>query len=426
MRSTARTLFLITFLVEMPGGLALFAVSRDIAERDLGGPGSGSVLELGWIGGVNALMLGAFSLISGRLSDRFGRARLMYCGQAALILGLIGCLVFEYGDPLYLPAFWLLGASLGLLYAPLIAWLSQDPDANELRGGIHRSLILFCVSWNLGFFAASMSGGYLFLSGRRAPLALALALSLINVALLVFTVRRERTRSSSPQPQRSALSVQKQVLSGGFAILAWIANTSGTFAWSMVIYLLPALMVKLHYDPDEHGSMVAATRVVVIFVYCVMYFTRFWHHRFVTSAAMQLLAIAGLLTIATADTRPQLVTGMLIAAPLMGYNYFSSLYYSTSSIDHTKGAASGIHEGTIALGFGAGSILGGFFGVRVGPHLDWLGDLAAQRAPYILGASVIAAALVLQAIYFLLRVQPMRRRVMAASESAELATATSD
>lgn len=411
MRKTTRTLFLVTVLAELTAGLAIFAIMRELAER---GPEGGiTVSTLGWIGGINALLLGVASVFSGRLSDRFGRARVMLIGQVVCIAALSGCLFFTYGHPLFLPSFWMIGTSLGMVYVPLIAWVSRDPDANELRGGVHRSLILFCISWNVGLIAASVLAGYLFQIDPRVPVALAIVAGLVNVGVMIYAVHRDRAQLAAPPPQHTPLSLQKQRLSSAYATLAWMANVSGAFAVSMVFYLLPALIVKLDYPSDEHGIMLGVMRFVVIGMYLALYFTRFWHHRFSAAAASQVVAIVGLLIIATADTRTELILGMCALAQLTSYNYFASLYYSTSSTDVTKGAASGMHEATIAVGFGAGAIIGGLFGRHVGPHMAGvLGELAVERAPYVLAAAAIAVNLLLQLAHFMHRVLPMCRRAM--------------
>jgi predicted MFS family arabinose efflux permease len=88
---------------------------------------------------------------------------------------------------------------------------------------------------------------------------------------------------------------------------------------------------------------------------------------------------------------------------LGGYNYFASLYYSTTgSKSHRKGLASGIHEATLSIGFAAGSMAGGV-----------AGHLAGVRAPYVLGMAVIAFLVVIQIILYRKNVLPLRRGLLA-------------
>jgi predicted MFS family arabinose efflux permease len=67
-----------------------------------------------------------------------------------------------------------------------------------------------------------------------------------------------------------------------------------------------------------------------------------------------------------------LTIGLCFLGYLLGFNYFASLYYSTtSSHERRKGLAGGIHEATLGLGISGGSLFGGFAGALMGP-----------RAPY--------------------------------------------
>ena len=78
--------------------------------------------------------------------------------------------------------------------------------------------------------------------------------------------------------------------------------------------------------------------------------------------------------------------GLVSLAQLMGYNYFASLYYSTTGVtEERRGAASGMHEFTLSVGFAAGAAGGGMFGQFFG-----------IRAPYQLAAAFIFALLILQ------------------------------
>ena len=92
--------------------------------------------------------------------------------------------------PWFLPGYWLLGIGLGFLYPPLIGWLNQGEDAHANRRGVSRTLILFCVAWNLGMMCGQLAGGWLFALGPRWTYGTAFAAAVANVVLAVVAAAR--------------------------------------------------------------------------------------------------------------------------------------------------------------------------------------------------------------------------------------------
>ncbi|MCA9096616.1 MAG: hypothetical protein KDA68_24215, partial [Planctomycetaceae bacterium] len=71
---------------------------------------------------------------------------------------------------------------------------------------------------------------------------------------------------------------------------------------------------------------------------------------------------------------------------LIGFNYYSGLFYSTSgSKQEGRALAAGIHEATLAIGMSLGTIAGG-----------WLGTVAGPRAPYWMSAGFILFLIAVQ------------------------------
>ena len=79
--------------------------------------------------------------------------------------------------------------------------------------------------------------------------------------------------------------------------------------------------------------------------------------------------------------------GLVLFALLSGYNYFSSIFYSTTTFDRKRqGLFSGMHEASLAVGFAAGSLGGGLVSLWLGP-----------RAPYQTVALVVVLTTAVQA-----------------------------
>ena len=155
---------------------------------------------------------------------------------------------------------------------------------------------------------------------------------------------------------------------------------------SVIIHLFPHLATELEISAPIHGLMVATNRSVVIVTYSLMYGLTFWRYRFSAALLAQLSALTGLMLLAYSQTVAFLTLGLILFALLSGYNYFSSIFYSTTTFDRQRqGLFSGMHEASLAVGFAAGSFGGGLVGL-------WLGS----RAPYQAVAVVVLVTTAVQ------------------------------
>lgn len=383
MRATRRLLYLVTFLTDFTIGLVVFAVSRQLAE------GGAGLAFMGAVGGVFSFFWAVSSVICGRLSDRLGRRGLIRSGIGLLIVSGLGCALFSSCLALQLSFYFLGGIASGMVYPPLMAWLNQGQSGSASRRQVSRTLIRFCIAWNLGLISGQFSGGMFFTWDSRLPLFVAAALSFVNLLVI------QRTDGGTALPLEFDTAEigpdADRVLSGRFARISWLANLGGAFTTGMVLHLFPDLMVELGIPPENHGAMLAIMRVIVIVTYFFMHHVTFWHHRFYATLAPQIIGLGGLLLLTTATTQNALTLGLAGFGLLLGFNYFASLYYSTtSSHDQNKGLASGIHEATLGLGVAAGSLFGGLAGAAMGP-----------RAPYRFGMIVLVAIILIEIYVFL-------------------------
>jgi MFS family permease len=361
--------------------MIIFTVSRGLAES-----GADS-LTLGLVGGGFSFAIGLSCLIGGRISDRVGQKRVILCGLTGILLGTWGCLALGSENRFYIPIYFLIAAATGLIFPSIITLLSRGRDAVTDRKGWTRMIMVYCITWNAGLISGQLTGGWFYHHDPVRPIQLALLLALIN-PLLLWVAARSHTSPPANSDQNTTAHLEHQAASATFARLAWIANLGGTFAMSMVFHLFPLLMIELHIPAREHGGLLALNRVIVVITYLVMYRVPFWHHRFSTAALSQITAAMSLLVLAAAHSRLGLIVGLVGLAQLLGYNYFASLYYSTTGVtEERRGTASGIHEFTLAMGFAAGAIGGGL-----------LGQYAGTRAPYQLAAAFILLLLIVQLI----------------------------
>jgi MFS family permease len=320
-------------------------------------------------------------------------------GALAIAVSIALCLVVDPNSLWFLPCYWLSGIGLGLLYPPLIGWLNQGDDAHANRQGVSFRLILFCVAWNSGMMCGQLTGGSLYTLGTDWSLGVALAVSFVNLAATLVAagwVKRLPAVASGPaEPVHAAAA-----LASAYKRLSWIANLGGVFGASLVIHLLPDVMASLKISPDEHGGLLAGWRAVIIATYLLMHYVGFWHYRMNVSLASQVLGALGLVVIAQAETAAMLLAGLTLQGQLVGYNYFSGLYYSTAgSSDEGRTLAAGIHEATLATGMAVGTIVGGISG-----------SLINHRLPYRLAAGVIVVLIAAQLIAWWRWVRPLNRK----------------
>jgi MFS family permease len=378
-----RILLVVTWLIEFSLFLCVFTVSRWLAEA------GADLLEMGVVGGLFSLASGAASIVGGRVADRVGHHRVMLSGLAVALVGETALLGSARGSAAYFLGYFLVGAAIGSVYPPIVAELTRGGDPVARRSGVGRTIILFCVAWNLGLIASQLAGGALFDTGPTSPLLAAALATLVALAATAYLAMRPPRREAAVATQTPA-DHEHRALSASFVRLAWLANLAGTFAMSMIFHLFPKLMVAMDVDPELHGLLLAFSRGVIILTYGVLYRSAFWHHSFTTMAASQLVAVAGLVVIALAPSPAWWAVGLALLAQLVGVNYFSSLYYTTTgSHDENRGAASGMHEATLAFGIAFGSILGG-----------WTGLYWGDRSPYLLAAAAILVMLGVQAVWY--------------------------
>lgn len=387
-------LYLISALTDFAGFVVVFVVSRGLAEAHA------DPAYLGLVGGSLAASAGVGSLLGGWLSHRFDGRVMFVLGAVVNCVSIVACGLADPRNPWFLPGYWLLGLGLGFLYPPLIGWLNRGDDAHGNRRGVSRTLILFCVSWNVGMMGGQLTAGSLFSLGKSWTIGAAFVVALVNAALALIVAVRLVMPYGSQALESVVVERGQAELAVAFKRLSWLANLGGMFGGSMVIHLLPDLAVSIGVSPDDHGKVLACWRAVVITTYFLMHYIGFWHYRFGTAFLSQALAAGGLVVIAWAETPIDLLLGLAMLGQLVGYNYFAGLFYSTAgSSDDSRAFAAGIHEATLAAGMAIGTFVGGL-----------LASVVGSRAPYLLAAAVLLVLLGAQSVAYWNWVRPLRQR----------------
>src|SRR5262245_44461930 len=257
-------LYLVSGLTDFATFVVVFAVTRGLAERQA------EPWFLGVVGAGLAFSAAIGSLLGGWLAHRLDSRGVFLAGAVTIGLSVAACGLADQEAPWFLPGYWLLGIGMGLLYPPLVGWLNQGEDAHTNRRGVSRTLILFCVAWNVGMMCGQLTAGSLFSWGVRWIYGTACSAALANLVVAILAARRVVPPAADPG-DRTPQETETTELAAGFKRLSWIANMGGMFGGSMVIHLLPDLAVSIGVPAENHGMLLACWRAVIILTYLLLH-----------------------------------------------------------------------------------------------------------------------------------------------------------
>ncbi len=382
MPAMRRRLYIVTWLMEAANFMFIFTVQRALADR-----GAADAM-LGLLGGALAGAAILTTMMSGHLSDRFGRKRMIVAAMALIFTGIGTALAGFERDAALIASYVVAGAGMGALYPPIAAWLTHGRGGGGPGSATNRILIAFCVAWNVGLITGQLGGGAVYeWVSPAAAMTLAMAMVVAAFACLMTLAPPADHDPAEAVDEHPDDAHHRMTRSTAFVRLCWIANVAGTFSVSTIVFLFPTLAVEVGIPPDKHGLLLAISRATIIVTYFAMFASRFWHYRFGYSVLAHALGATGLVTIALSGHVLVMAAGLIAFSILPGFNYFASLYYSsTGSRDESRGFAMGLHEGTLLLGMAGGALLGGLVGTAYG-----------ARAPYILATAAVALAVLAQA-----------------------------
>jgi len=405
-------LYLIAWLTDFAAVLFIFVGTRLLAEQGAGDS------TLGWMGTMFFLSSAISSAWSGQLSDRRGRRRVTSCGMICLVASLIVAIPSESHRWLFFVAYTAVGVSLGMIYPPVIACLGRGGK----RRAASRDYLFFCLSFNLGILCAQLIGGWMFeRKDYRWPIMVAIAAAVTGLIVSRFLPIAPANKPSDTNPEpasapnlasaskfasdmdesnerRDLTNHVTAQLGRALARLTWIANFGGMFSMSLLWFLFPQLMVNIGVPADQHGRVLAVGRATVMGTFCLMYFIPLWEFRFRFAMVTQLCGIAGLTLLSVSEGTTGLGLGVVGVSLMMGYTYFSSLFYNAvGNPPDRKGRAFGLNEACLCVGAAGGSCLGGYLGA------DW-----GARAPFQVAAALVVGLLLVQFLLFWRHVQPLQ------------------
>jgi MFS transporter, DHA1 family, multidrug resistance protein len=206
-----------------------------------------SLTMLGSYGSVSALAMLILSLPLGRLSDKFGRKRLMIPGLILFIAVPLSYLLAS--NPLHLyPIRILLGLGMGLVFSNgflLMTELSSLELRNLAQG-------VYMTSMGIGFTLGPLIGGYTAkLFGSNVSFIISAGFGLCSFLILLFVDEGKQTHNRDKPMKTITLSTilkDRQILAAG------MANYLNSLMFNALTLFFPVYGVDVGFDESQIGA----------------------------------------------------------------------------------------------------------------------------------------------------------------------------
>jgi len=369
-------LYAVSLLMDMAVAGVVFSVGRRAAEL---GASAGA---LGMLGATWLAPYAVMSLISGRLSDRWGRRRVALIGPVLTGAMTLACAATTNVN-LLIGLTAVFGLGLGFFWPPVIAWISDGAVGRSL----HARLTRFGVAWNIGLFLGFGMTGWVF---QRWP-GMAFYIPAAVLAL-IFVLLCVPASPAQDDPLTELSAATETVPAGrGFRKTAWLANFGVRMTNAGVAAIFPQLATHLSIAPDTHGGLLALSNAAALGMIVALQCSVYWHSRLWPLWLAQLLGVLAAATVGIAGQVWLFLAAFVVMGAVGGYSYQASIFFTLQEMTE-KGKGSGLHEAFLALGMLTGPLLAG-----------GAGNLVGLRAPYFVCATALLMVILAQVAVVILR-----------------------
>jgi len=345
---------LTAFLCANATGIIMIAMAWRI--KDLGG-GTGA------LGAIGGMYMGVYllSLVGiGSKLDKWGAKQVIVPGMCIAacvyfltpILDNVGLLLAVTG---------LLGLLNGLLWPPLMAWVTAGLTGRNLN----RRAGMYNLSWTIGSITGALLGGPLYYWGHWVPFVFCGCLAIIVVISLAAT-RNRRTSASTPRKAKTRAPEPEPRLES-FLLTSRLALFTAWIMYGALRTPITALLIEMGLGPIYNSVLAGAISSSMAVGFFIFGASGRWHFNRWILAAGQLSAAIMVLTIPWAAGPVMLLAVTALSMPGTTLTYASHMFYSASG-DRNKAGAMAIHEFTLgaggAIGSFGGGILASFIGIR--------------------------------------------------------------
>jgi MFS family permease len=337
------------------------------------------LLGTGW--GITLMLLG---IVSGKMSDRYGRKPLLV---ASAVLSVVAALLYLVSSTvLQVILIRILEATAWVLFWPTVEALATEIVEPRAAG---RAMGIATASYGVAFATSSLVGGYI--TGAFSyfgTFTAYLAVSLISILVAILLLGEPRRRGLAAATSKAHRAVDSASLNSPTILLSYFLGSAYTFGFGIIITLF---------------SVFAKTLGVAVVLIGAL-FGCFWVGRIVGSfgggrlsdkfgrgriviVAMGVSAL-GFLLLAFSTNIELLFSGIVFLGISIGATFPVAVALISDNVRQSvRGYAMGIFETACAAGYMLAATFGGF-----------LSDLYSPRAPYMLAATVSVVSAIIFAI----------------------------
>jgi MFS family permease len=339
-----------------------------------------SWIEIGLLGTSWGITLMLLAIVTGRMSDRYGRKPLLI---ASGVLSVVAAFLYLASSTvLQVILIRIIEGAAWALFWPTVEALATEIVEPSAAG---RAIGLATASYGVAFATSSLAGGYMTgLFGYFGTFTVYLALSLISTIAAVLLLGGSRPRGS-PHASKAHGRFDSVSLRSPTVLLAYFLGGAYTFGFGIIITLF---------------SVFAKVLGVAVFLIGLL-FGSFWLGRIVGSfgggrlsdklgrgpvAILAMSCSAFGFTLVAFSTGVELLFGGVIVLGLsVGATFPVAVALISDNVRQSvRGFAMGIFETTCAAGYMLAATFGGL-----------LSDLYSPRAPYLLAGTVgLASAII--------------------------------
>lgn len=351
--SSLFTIFLIVFVDLLGFGIVLPLLPY-IAEQFKASP-----FTIGLLGGTYSLFQLISGPILGRLSDRYGRRKLLAISQLGSAVGY-ALLGFANALPLLFLSRIIDGITGGNISIAQAYIADITTKENRAKG-----MGIIGAAFGLGFIFGPAIGGFLARFNYSYPAYFAMTVSLITVALTLFTLPETVAvdeRKESPKTQFSIGSFVKIVQSPhvGYLIVTFLLLNSafsimqGTFAlWTEK---------RFHFGPEQNGYIFAFVGIMAVFsqLKLLPFLVKRFHEKKLLNYSTIFFAIGFVLIPLVPNPWFLMLTQTLIVIGNSMSNPSIQALASEHVAKEEYGEAMGVLQSAGSLGRIVGPVLGGY------------------------------------------------------------------
>lgn len=337
--------------------------------------------DLGLLGTVWGTTLMILGVLSGRLSDRYGRKPLLVA--SGMFSAVVALLYLASSTVLQVILIRILEGAAWALFWPTVEALATEIVEPRAAG---RAMGMATASYGIAFATSSLTGGYITsILSYSGTFTAYLGLSIIATMAAVLLLHGSRPREFGSVAKKTQVRLDYSSLRSPTVLLAYLLGGAYTFGFGMIITLLPVF---------------AETLSVTIFLIGAL-FGCFWLGRIAGSfgggrlsdklgrGPVVMIAMGGsavgFVIVALSTGIGLLFGGIIVLGLSIGAIFPAVVALISDEVSQSvRGHAMGTFEATCAVGFLSAATVGGF-----------LSDLYSPRAPYFLAAAVSFASIII-------------------------------